>query len=191
MSSNSRSQDWSTPPEGILLRILSLADTRIRLKAALVSSHWAKTAAAATKEVTCRPRHSTVLDQYLGKHGQHVTSLSIEADRVSDREAAHLFLIKQLPCPNLLNFDFRGLGGQLLPAGGTPHLQLLLQAVTGLTRIRFEMHSEVPGFCPSLSLLTDLKQLRSLRVEVCSDREEDDPPVQPQDRMDGAILAQL
>jgi hypothetical protein len=186
MSSNSRGQDWAAPPDGILLRILSLVNKRTRFKAALVNLQWSKAAAAAITTITCTPRSSTAvgsLQQYLGKHGQHLTYLFLEQARYN-RGGRQEFLLKQLPCPNLLEFQF----AQLLPDSSAQHL---LQAATALTSLSLKVTGEVPGFYPSLSLLTDLRQLKNLDISLHSDRDEDEPPAEQQEYMDGALLVQL
>jgi hypothetical protein len=97
-----------------------------------------------------------------------------------------VFLLKQLPCPNLLELQFLGTGGPLLPDSGAPRL---LQAATGLTRLSFDVAGEASDFCPSLVVLRDLRQLRSLRVATLGFSNH--PPLGPADALDGAVLAQL
>jgi hypothetical protein len=98
------------------------------------------------------------------------------------------FLLKQLPCPNLLELGFEGVGVQLLPPDSAPHL---LQAAAALTRLSFEISGAVPLFGPSLAVLADVPQLRSLQVSIDRPRTEPAPPAAAQDAMDGAVLVNL
>jgi hypothetical protein len=143
----------------------------------------------ATRAIYCSPEHKAAVDalhQYLGKHGQHITSLHFDTESFTDWYLFQGILIEQLPCPNLLDFGFQGDGWQLLPAGGTPHL---LCACKSLTRLSLYTNDEVPGMLPSLSVLTDLRQLRSLEVVTYSS--DDAQPAELEDSLDGDVLAQL
>lgn len=160
--------DWSQLPQTVLVKMLAKVPTEHRVSCcALVSVSWADAAAVATSSISVADIDNSStdkqqsLEQYLDKHGQHITALSYERDMHNTQPA-----FTRLPCPNLQKLALNEVAVQLLPCDGLPGL---LHAATGLTILALTIPKQTPGFAPSLSVLTSLPSLQDLGILVQTD----------------------
>lgn len=129
---------FSAIPAEVLSRIISFVPTEQRLTSCtLVSRCWAQATAAATSSISVGQLHSvsTALQEYLRKHGQHITNMELwEPITASWQQCT---LVRTLPCLNLVQLQLARVHVQLLPGGGHHGVLHSCTALQSLTLIQY------------------------------------------------------
>lgn len=156
-------------PDPVLVMVLQRVPLQECLRsAALVQQRWRHAATAASSSIKVHgdedgqhaPKWRSV-QQWLARHGQHVTSLDLSHSTPYTNECV-LITLQPLPCPKLQVLKLQGMCWTLT-ADGAGQPASALSACTGLTQLCVKSSFMLP-LTHGLSALSALQQLRHLSL---------------------------